>query len=383
MNPAIDHNRFDLIVRAGRVVCPATGLDQPGAVAIAGDRIAAVGPDVGGPAATTLDFPDCLLLPGLVDLHAHPGRGGSKYGVDPDVTMLPRGVTTVLSQGDAGAANWPAYRDGTIRACKTRVRLAINLSKRGESVPGGCCENLADVDADACVEAIADGGKLIWGVAVNASRSACGTTDPRVVVRRALEAAERTNRPLLYGPRPFEDWPLEEQLALLRPGDVVTYFFRRRPYSLIENGKVLPAVREARERGVLFDAAHGTASFDFGVAEAALADGFPPDTISSDLYAGHNGLQPPHDLPRVMSKLLAAGMPEAEVFAAVTGRPARILNLQREIGTLTPGSCADLAVLRWNDAAPPLTDATGNQRPGGCWEPVLTVRGGKVLRAEV
>ena len=375
-------NRFDLIVRAGRVVCPANGIDEPGAVAVSEDRITAVGPDVGGTAREVLDFPDSLLLPGLVDLHAHPAREGSKYGVDPDVAMLPRGVTTVLSQGDAGANNWPGYRDSTIRDSKTRVRLAINISARGESMPGGCCEDLDDVDVEPCVRAIEDGGELIWGIAVNASTNACGNTDPREVVRRAVEVAQRTQRPLLFGPRRPEDWPLQEQLQLLRPGDVVTYFFRKRPYSLVKDGRVLPSVRAARQRGVLFDAAYGMTSFDFSVAEAALADEFAPDTISTDRYARHDGMVPPHDLPRTMSKLLAAGMSEADVFAAVTVRPARILGLENEIGTLTPGACADLTVLRWNETAPKLVDVDGVQRPGGCWEPILTVRGGEVVRRE-
>ena len=107
---------FDLLIRAGRVVSPADGLDGPGAVAVLGDRIVASGPDVAGTAATVVDLPEAVVLPGLVDLHAHPAREGSKYGVDPDVEFLPRGVTTVLSQGDAGAANWGRYRETTIAA---------------------------------------------------------------------------------------------------------------------------------------------------------------------------------------------------------------------------------------------------------------------------
>jgi len=80
-----------------------------------------------------------------------------------------------------------------------------------------------------------------------------------------------------------------------------------------------------------------------------------------------------------MSKLLAVGMPESDVFAAVTARPSRILGLDREIGRLTPGSCADVTVLGWNPDAAPLVDANGAARPGGCWEPVLTVRAGEVV----
>ena len=130
MTGAVDH---DLLITAGRLFCAETGLDGRGMVAVRGGRIAAAGPGVEGSAAKTLDYPDALLLPGLVDMHAHPARGGSRYGVDPDEHFLPRGVTTCMSQGDAGALDWPAYRDEVIGGCRTRVRLALHLSRHGES----------------------------------------------------------------------------------------------------------------------------------------------------------------------------------------------------------------------------------------------------------
>ncbi len=371
---------YDLLITAGRVVCPATGMDSPGAVAVRDGRIMYSGPDVTGSARMRLEYPDEVLLPGLVDLHAHPALGGSKYGVDPDVHFLPQGVTTVLSQGDAGASNWLEYRDSVIRASRTRVRLAINLSARGESTSVGCFENLEDVDVEACVTAIEQGGEDIWGISVNATKVVCGNNDPREIVSRALEAAERTGRPLLYGIREPSQWPLEEQLELLRPGDVLTYCFRGGEYSLVnERGRVNPAARDARQRGILFDIGHGMGSFDFAVAEAAIADGFPPDTISSDQYNRHVGLKPQHNLPRTLSKLIAAGMPEIEAFAAVTVRPAEILGLAGEIGTLAVDACADLVVLRFNTDAATLRDVNGVERPGGCWEPVLTVRAGELI----
>ena len=107
---------YDLLIRAGRLFCAATGLDGPGAVAVRGDWIVAAGPDVAGTAQETLDFPDDLLLPGLVDLHTHPGPADWKYGIDADQNMLARGSTTVLSQGDAGAVHVAAVRGGDHRA---------------------------------------------------------------------------------------------------------------------------------------------------------------------------------------------------------------------------------------------------------------------------
>ena len=78
-----------------------------------------------------------------------------------------------------------------------------------------------------------------------------------------------------------------DQLDLLRRGDVLTYCFRSSVQSVVSDGRVIDAAWRARERGVLFDIGHGMASFDFDVAEAALADDFPPDTISTDFYRRH------------------------------------------------------------------------------------------------
>lgn len=370
---------FDLVIRASRVVCPASGIDEPGAVAVRGGRIAAVGSAVHGAARRTLDFPQGLLLPGLVDLHAHPARSGSKYGVDPDVHFLPHGVTTVLSQGDAGADGWPAYRNETLRSSRTRVRLAINLSRRGESMGGGCFENLEWADVDACLAAMADAGDDVWGIAVNVSEIACVRTDPRAVMRRAVRVRDESGKPLLYGIHVPRGWPLEEQLALLKAGDVMTYCFRGGEHSIVgPDGRVHPAVRDARARGVSFDVGHGMGSFVFAVAERAIADDFPPDTISTDGYARHIGLQPPHTLPRTLSKLRAAGMTERDALAAVTSRPARALRLEGEVGVLRVGACADLTVLE-SESDGRLVDVEGNVRHGSAWKAALTIREGTVV----
>ena len=373
--------KYDLLITAGRVFCAETGLEGPGAVAVRGDRIVASGTDVSGTASRTLDCPDALLLPGLVDIHAHPARGGSRFGVDPDVHFLPRGVTTCMSQGDAGALNWPAYRDEVIHGSRTRVRLALHLSKYGESPPDHCFERLDNADVDLCVDTIAGAGDEIWGIAFNTLLEPTLPHDPKEILRRGIEAAERSGRPILYGPRFNSDFPLEEQLPRLRAGDLFTYTFSPRPDNIIAGGRVRQAVREARDRGVLFDGCHGMQSFSFTHVEQAIAEGFYPDTISTDQYRAHVGADPPHHLPGTMSKYIAAGMPEAEVLARATARPAALLGLEGEAGTLAPGACADLAVLEWNPDGR-LTDVLGVERPGGCWEPLATVKSGEVVRKD-
>jgi dihydroorotase len=201
------------------------------------------------------------------------------------------------------------------------------------------------------------------------------------VLRRGLRAAGESGLPILFGMRRPQDWPIEEQLAQLRPGDVVTYCFRNLPHCIVNQRGVLPAVLEARSRGILFDVGHGRTSFDFSVAEVAARNGFLPDTISTDLQRGHVGQMPVHDLPLVMSKMCAAGMPEAEIFAAVTARPAQVLGLAHEIGSLKVGARADLVLLKWHASGQPLVDVNGQERSGGCWETAATICGGELVSA--
>ncbi len=389
-----------LRIRAGRLFCPATGRDGAGEVVVRGGRIAELNwhdDTIHRPAASpfdeqslgnfstnvpTLNFPNGLLLPGLVDLHGHPAGYLSKYGVEADEYFLARGTTTVLSQGDAGAEGWPRFRDEVIGASQTRVRLAINLAKTGESGPltPGCFHDPAALDLDACLRAIDDGGTAIWGLAVNLSTHACGPTNPRVVLLAALSVAQECGKPLLFGPRRgADDFSWEEQLAALRPGDVVTYCFDGGPHSIVRDGRLRLCVRQAQDRGVLFDLGHGAGSFDFATAEAAIDQGFLPDTISTDLHRGHVGQLPRHDLPRTLSKLMAVGMSAADAFARVTWRPAQALGLSDEIGSLHVGSCADLTVLQIDANAAPLADTRGVERAGPCWQAALTIRAGALV----
>lgn len=369
----------NLQIQSKRVICAANDLDGPASIQISAGIISDLTPGFTKTDTPSLKFLDALLLPGLVDLHAHPACQGSVWGVAPDELMLPFGVTTVMSQGDAGANNWQDYQSHTINSSKTRVRLAMNLSAIGESTKAGCFESLDDVDVGRCVAAVAKGHDHVPAISVNTSRACCGDSDPREVLRRGLQVATETALPLLYGMRPSEEWPFEEQMALLRPGDIVTYCFRSQPHNIVATGKVHPAIREARQRGILFDVGHGGAAFDFNVASIAIAEGFLPDTISTDLHVRHLGSDPPHTLPRTMSKLRAAGMEPADIFTAATSRPAAIIQGMEVLGVLQAGASADLVALQTTDMPVTFEDVAGNQREGIEWLPVCTIRQGEVV----
>ena len=164
--------------------------------------------------------------------------------------------------------------------------------------------------------------------------------------RLALEAADALGLPLMVHVIDM-GMPLPELLAQMRPGDVVTHCFHGNEGGLLdEGGRVWPEAVAARERGILFDVGHGVGSFTWRVARAALAQGFPPDTISSDIHA-YNHAGPVHDLPRTLSKLLHLGMPLDEVIAAATVRVGEHLArvAPAGLGTLAPGAPGDLSLL--------------------------------------
>jgi dihydroorotase len=136
-------------------------------------------------------------------------------------------------------------------------------------------------------------------------------------------------------------------------------------------------VARARARGVRFDVGHGAGSFAYPVARAALAQDFPPDTVSSDLHA-HNVEGPVYDQATTLSKLLHCGMSLPEVIRATTATPAAAIGRDGSLGSLAPGSVADLTGLEIRSGEWELPDgAGGSETVGTLLVPRLVVRAGQ------
>jgi dihydroorotase len=334
----------DLVVAGGHVLCPATGVDTVADVAIDDGRIAAIGE--GLPGRERVEAGGLLVVPGLIDLHVHVYEGVSHYGIDADTFLLRRGTTTGVDVGSAGAQTFPGLRRMVIDHAQTRVYAYLHIAVEGMiSVLVGELEDLRWASVEQCVSVAEANRDVVAGVKLRAGYQMVGP-DPRPALGLALEAADALALPLMVHVIDMP-MPLPELLARLRPGDVVTHCFHGNDGGLLdESGQVWPAAVAARERGVLFDVGHGVGSFTWRVARAALAQGFPPDTISSDIHA-HNHAGPVHDLPRTLSKLLHLGMPLRDVIAAATSRAGAHLAhvAPAGLGTLAPGAPGDLSLL--------------------------------------
>lgn len=372
---------IDLAIVGGRVLDPARGLDRIETVAVAGGRVVPSGSEPQGvEARRTIDATGLLVVPGLVDLHVHVYPGVSHYGVEPDERCLRRGVTTAVDAGSAGAQTFAGLRHYVIERARTRVLAFLHVAVQGMiSALVGELEDVRWASPALAVQCAREHADVVVGVKVRLGYQMVGQ-DPEPALRAARKAADRLGLPLMVHvidlPRPLP-WLLPH----LGEGDVVTHCFHGSEGGslLDERGRVHREALAARERGVLFDVGHGIGSFAFRVARAALGQGFPPDTISSDVHA-HNVDGPVFDQATTVSKLLHLGVPLADVVRMTTAAPAAALRRGGELGSLEPGREADVTVLELVRGDRTLVDGEEASETAAAWlEPRWVVRAGEPI----
>lgn len=355
---------YDLVITGGAVIDPGTDLHDRRDVAIAGGRIAAIEPAIATTSAlTVVDATGAFVVPGLVDLHVHVYPGVADLSVEPDPTCLGRGSTTVVDAGSSGANTFPGFRRWVIEPARGRILAYLNISATGQIDPFlGELHDLRFADPERAAAVAQANPDVVVGFKVRLSEMLAGSNG-LAGLDRAIEAGRATGLPVMahIGGTPFD---IEEALVRMRPGDIVTHAYTGwQPGAIVsDGGRLVPGAREARERGVRFDVGHGAGSFTWSVAEAALADGFRPDTISSDLHR-FNIASPVHDLATTLSKFLLLGLSIDDVVAMATTAPAASLGAAGQtLGTLTVGAEADVTVLRLEDGRFTLTDSAGTGR---------------------
>jgi dihydroorotase len=371
---------FDLLIAGGTVVDPSQGLSGAADVGIRDGRVAAVGPGLEEAARERIDARGCVVTPGLIDLHAHVYAGATSWGLKPDPVCLATGVTTIV---DAGSASWSSlagFRWYIAEPAATRVLCYLHISGIGLIyAPVGEMLNLAFADPESVGQHAAENPDLVIGIKIRQGTFQVGEHGTKPL-KLAIEAAEVARLPVMC--HIAEGPPLSEVLALLRPGDVVTHCFQGRGEPVVSpRGDLLPAARDARERGVVMDVGHGGGSFRWEVGEAALDRGYLPDVISTDLHT-YNRYGPVYDLPTTLSKFLHLGLTLEQVIERATLAPARAIR-RPDLGTLRPGAPADVALFTLESGEFPFQDSHGGTRVGDRrLTPRLTVRAGRVFRPE-
>jgi dihydroorotase len=390
-----DHH---LIVRGGRVIDPVQGLNAVLDVAVRDHRIAALAPHIPiSPRARVLDAEGCLVTPAIIDHHVHCFEHVTDMGVHPDHVGVDQGVSAVVEQGTVGAATFAAFRHFIVRPSKTDVLCYLSVHVAGD--PKGGQHDLHSPDTanvKRTVKTCRDYPEIVRGIKAHAELglySRWGTKPLALAKLAAMEAGVplaahignlfKASRAGAGSP----DDALRDSLTLLDPGDILVHPYTNNPGGLLdEDSKVKPEVRDAYERGVLLDLAHGT-HFNLETARRAFDQGLRPHIISSDAHHEVHGevriawgtRHLTYTLWGAMAKMMALGLTVEDVVTMTTATPAAVLGQQDRRGSLRPGMPADISVLRLHTGDWLLRDGRGHAiRADRCLLPRFLVRRGTV-----
>ncbi len=379
--PTTPTKKYDLLLKGGTVIDPRMPRTGPNDVAIFGGVVAAVAPSIDPSLARkVVDLKGLYVTPGLIDLHVHVANGSGLLGSLPidqnvyaDSHTLRSGVTTVVDAGTSGWRSFPDFKRQAIDVAVTRILASLNIVGAGQAGPEPE-QNVEDMDPEAAAKMVEQYRGTIVGI-----KTAHYRGPEWVAVDRALAAGRRVGVPIMVDFGLFHPArPFPEMLKRLGPGDMYTHTYVAAVPMLDDQGRVLPYLFEQQRRGVRFDAGHGGGSFAFRQAAPAIAQGFLPNTISTDLHTGSmNG--PMNNMLNVMSKFLNLGMKLEDVVVRATSNPAA--NISRtDLGRLEAGALADIAVLRVEEGDFGFVDVLGARMAGkrrlSC---EMTIREGKVV----
>lgn len=377
-----------ILIQHGIVIDPANHLNQQLDVYIENGRVAAVGKGLTTSADTKIDASGLIVVPGLIDIHAHHFYGtehnrylsNGMYAVPPDGFTFRSGVTTVLDTGGAGWKNLHIFKKNVISQSKTRVFALVNIV--GEGMRGNPWEqDVNDMNPELAARAADENKDCVIGFKV-----AHFLAEDWIAVDRVLEAGKMAELPVVidfggddsHPPLSIEKLFMEK----LRPGDIYTHVYtdlkRRDPIIDPSTKKLKSFMHDARQKGIVFDVGHGGASFAYSQAIPAIEEGFFPDTISTDLHIESMNAAMKDQL-NVMSKFLALNMPLYDVIKASTSEAAKALR-KTELGNLSVGSEADVAILNLRKGKFGFFDTMGVRMMGDQkLECELTIRAGEVV----
>ena len=382
---------YDLVIRNGEVIDPASGLRDRLDVAVHAGRIEAIGRRIDAQAARrVLDVGGKLVVPGLIDLHAHVYWGittdqVSDLNAPPDLVGVQAGTTTVVDAGSAGFYDWGGFARYVAPSARTRV-LALLSIYRTSALQSLVTDDSPLIDVQSTIRTVEANRSLIRGIKLLLSGPSIDELGMKAV-RLAVRAARETGTPLMVHvgdldkpPSPRAAGLTREMLGMLAHGDILTHLCTANPGGILdEQGRALPELLAARERGVVLDSAQGRLNFSFDVARRLMDQGVVPDTISSDVTLGGRTWIV-YGLTECMSKFLALGMGFEDVIRRTTCNPARALGMSDTLGRIEVGREADLSILQQAGGEWEFTDSLGQKLCGKtALVPVATIRSGEVI----
>ena len=376
----------DLLLKGGRVIDPAQGIDARMDVAVTDDAISQIAPNIKpAPGARVINVDGKLVVPGLIDLHTHVYHGVNQTGVSPDMAGVYAGVTTVVDAGSAGCYTFGGFPQHVVPNAKTRVVCMLHISRAGLNYQPEIAHR-EDIDLEETVRVIRANKPLIQGVKIRAVGPAVPVMGVEMI-RLAKQAADEGGVRLMVhiGDRAVTDGPTltRELLPLLESGDIITHLFSGNAGRILDDGGVvIPEIMEAQERGVFLDTAHGRQNFSFDVAKSALDQGVRPRSISTDLtIPGRQNTV--HSMVEMMSRFLALGFSLHDVIRMSTINPASALDMDDRLGSLAVGREADISVLEEATGSWLFHDTEGDTITGDkALAPALTVRAGEAFTPE-
>jgi len=381
------NDKFDLVIKGGDLLDPSQFLRGKRDIGIRYGLIEAVEPDIPATRALRmLDVSGKLVTPGLIDLHCHVFPYGSGGGIPADELIPYQCTTTCVSAGDAGANNFAVFRRYIVAQTRTRLYAFVHIANIGLApFPVTELPTIDYADVEAAAKTVASNADMVVGIKVRMSEAVINKLGIEPL-RRAISACESagTGGKVMVHIGGVETRELMSViLDTLRPGDILTHSYTGAPNlsgsfnNIVQDGRLISAALAAKQRGVIFDVGHGGASFDYTMAEAAIAQGCPPDTISSDIHVvSANTLGMPY-LPWVMSKFMGLGFTLDQVVAMATVNPARVIGRIPKLGTLQVGAPGDVAIMELIEGPVSFVDTRNNTRNGRAYlKPVQTVTAG-------
>src|SRR2546421_7698312 len=374
---------YDLLLKGGTLVDPSVGLHGVHDIAVQDGTIARIAPTIPREEARRVhEVAGKIVTPGLIDLHAHVFEGFNSNGVHPDLGGVYAGVTTLVDAGSSGCATFAGFPRHIIPSCHTEIIPFLHICQTGLATsPDIIAES--SIDLDDTLQVLDQYKGLICGIKarmVSPALEIMGMEMPRLARRAARESGTKLMVHIGDTEKRYDPTVIRSLLPLLEEGDILTHYFTANPGGGLDgNGKLVPEAREAADRGVWFDTAHGRKNFSFDVGRRCIEQGLLPHCISTGLTVPGR-IHTVHSMTEIMTRFLGLGFTLAQVVTMSTSNPARAIGAAHRLGSLAVGRQADISVLELREGDWVVYDVLGESlRVRQAVVPFVTVKKGRVF----